>query len=63
MSTLIMAVGVFEDRLHGPESLEILTTKSNEALEFLQTYFVDSMKKAGLDVSGLVEILKAAPSL
>jgi hypothetical protein len=63
ISTLIMAIGAFEDRLHREEALEVLKARSSEAIAFLQEHFVGSMKGAGVDVSELLQSLRMPPVL
>ncbi len=61
ISTLTMAVGVYEDRLHPDEAMELLNARSNEAIDFLQKYFVKWAQESGIDASGLIETLKKPP--
>jgi hypothetical protein len=59
-STLIMAAMAFQERLHGEEALDVLKTRSNEAIKFLECYFVDPMRASGIDASELIAVLKKA---
>jgi len=63
MSTLIMAVGTWEDRLHIEEVSELLKVRSTETTAFLQKYFVGSMNEAGMDTSELLATLNNPPTL
>lgn len=63
ISTLIIAIGAFENRLHSEEAFEILKARSSEAVAFLQEHFVGSMKESGIDVSELLRSLKMPPVL
>lgn len=58
MSALMLAIEVFESRLHAAESSEVLKDRSKEAAEFLQKHFVGSMNEAGVDASELLKLLK-----
>jgi hypothetical protein len=59
MSTLIMAVVVFETRLYEKEVKEILRVRSKDTTEFLERYFVQFVKELGIDASDLLKTIKS----